>query len=140
MGPDAETRKAQFRAVFDRRAPEYDAGPGCFAHFGERLVAAAALAPGQRVLDVATGRGALLFPAAETAGMGGMVVGVDLAGAMVRAVRDEALRRGLRATFQIMDAEVLAVPDGLFDRVLCGFGLMFFPQPDRALAEARRVL
>lgn len=69
-----------------------------------------------------------------------MVVGVDLAGALVRAVRDEALRRGLRANFQIMDAEVLAFPDGLFDRALCGFGLMFFPQLDRALAEARRVL
>lgn len=134
------TRKAQMRAVFERIAPDYDAGPGCFAHFGKRLVEEARLAPNLRVLDVATGRGALLFPAAEAVGPGGMVVGIDLAKAMVRATRDEAARRGLRAPCQIMDAEALALTDGIFDRVLCGFGIMFFPQLDRALAEYRRVL
>ncbi len=134
------TGKAQMRAVFERIAPDYDPAPGCFARFGRRLVEAAELAPNLRVLDVATGRGALLLPAAEAVGPGGMVVGIDLAGAMVRAARDEVARRGLRAAFQIMDAEALAFPDSTFDRVLCGFGLMFFPQIERALAEYRRVL
>jgi len=38
-----------------------------------------------------------------------------------------------------MDAERLAFDDGTFDRVLCAFGIMFFPAPERALAEAVRV-
>ena len=39
-----------------------------------------------------------------------------------------------------MDAEQLDFPDAAFDRVLCGFGVMFFPHLDQALAEFRRVL
>ena len=39
-----------------------------------------------------------------------------------------------------MDAERLDFPDASFDRVLCGFGVMFFPQLPHALAEAHRVL
>jgi SAM-dependent methyltransferase len=39
-----------------------------------------------------------------------------------------------------MDAERLDFPEAAFSRVLCGFGLMFFPRLDRALSEFRRVL
>jgi SAM-dependent methyltransferase len=39
-----------------------------------------------------------------------------------------------------MDAEQLDFPDAAFSRVVCGFGLMFFPRLDRALSEFRRVL
>jgi ubiquinone/menaquinone biosynthesis C-methylase UbiE len=50
-------------ALYDRVAPDYaDLGPPLFAHAGRRLVEIAAVAPGDRVLDVATGRGAVLFP------------------------------------------------------------------------------
>ena len=38
------------------------------------------------------------------------------------------------------DAEALPFADGSFERVLCGLGLMFFPDAARALREARRVL
>ncbi len=141
MSADAAARKAQTRAFFDRIAPDYDAaGPGCFAHFGRRLVEVVGVAPGQRVLDVATGRGAVLFPAAERAGAAGTVVGIDLAEGMVRATDEEATRRGLAAQLRVMDAERLDFPDAAFDRVLCGFGVMFFPQLDLALGECRRVL
>ena len=141
MDAEVAARKAQTRAVFERIAPEYDAGgPGCFAHFGRRLVEESGIAPGQRVLDVATGRGAVLLPAAERVGPTGAAVGIDLAEAMVRATRDEAARRGLPAEVRAMDAEALDFPDGAFDCVLCGFGVMFFPRLDRALGEFRRVL
>ena len=134
-------RKAQTRAVFDRIVPEYDAGgPGCFAAFGRRLVAEVGVVAGQRVLDVATGRGAVLFPAAEAVGPTGAATGLDLAEGMVRATRDEAARRGVVAEVRVGDAEALDFPDAAFDLVLCGFGLMFFPQVERALAEFRRVL
>lgn len=133
--------KAQTRAVFNRIAPEYDvAGPGCFAHYGRRLVEVVGVGPGQRVLDVATGRGAVLVPAAERVGATGEVIGIDLAEGMVGAANDEVARRRISATVRVMDAERLDFPDASFDRVLCGFGVMFFPDLSRALAEFRRVL
>ena len=139
MSDDAEALKAQAAARFNAMAAEFDA-QGAFAHFGQRLVEVVSIEPGQRVLDVATGRGAVLFSAAERAGETGEVVGVDLAENMVRAANEEAERRGLGTPVRVMDAEQLDFPDGTFDRVLCGFGLMFFPHQDQALGEFRRVL
>lgn len=133
-------RKAQTRAQFNALAADYDAGPGCFAHFGRRLVAAAGVGAGQHVLDVATGRGAVLLPAAEAIGRTGRIVGIDLADEMARATSAEAAQRNLNAQVDVGDAENLEFPPGTFDRVLCGFGLMFFPDQDRALREFRRVL
>ena len=140
MNNDREARKAQTRMQFNKAAADYDAGPGCFAHFGRRLATVANVAPGQRVLDVASGREAVLFPSAESVGPTGEVAGIDLADEMVGATNEEAGRRGLSARVRVMDAEHLDFPDALFDRVLCGFGIMFFPDQPRALGEFRRVL
>ena len=96
--------------------------------------------PGQRLLDVASGRGAVLFPAAERVGPSGHVEGVDLAEGMVAAVNADAERRGIAARVRVMDAEHLDFPDASFDSVLCGFGIMFPPDQARALSEMRRVL
>lgn len=138
---DGAARKAQTRAVFDRLAADYDvAGPGCFAEFGQRLVDEVGVEPGARVLDVASGRGAVLFPAAERAGPTGSVVGIDLSEAMAQATNEDARRRGINAHVRVMDAEQLGFPDGSFDAVLCGFGVMFFLDLGRALGEFRRVL
>jgi SAM-dependent methyltransferase len=140
MNDAAAERKARTTGRFNRIAPHYDAGgQACFAHFGRRLVDEVGVEPGHRVLDVATGRGAALFPAAERVGAG-QVVGIDLAEAMVRTTSEETARRGLTAELRVMDAEQLDFPDATFDRVLCGFGIMFFPHLERALAEIRRVL
>jgi SAM-dependent methyltransferase len=139
MSNDAEARKAETMARFNSRAADFDP-QGAFAHFGERLVAVVGVEPGQRVLDVATGRGAVLFPAVERIGAVGNAVGVDLAESMVHAANEEAQRRGLGTPVRVMDAEQLDFPDAVFDRVLCGFGVMFFPHLDQALGEFRRVL
>ena len=140
MNDDQTARKARVRTQFNNVAADYDAGPGCFAHFGRRLVAVADIQPGQRVLDVASGRGAVLFPAAERVGSTGEVVGIDLADEMARAANDEAARRGLAVRVEVMDAELLDFLAASFDRVLCGFGIMFFPNQVGALGEFRRVL
>jgi SAM-dependent methyltransferase len=137
----AEAHKGVTRVVFNEVAADYDAeGVGVFAHFGRRLVEATGVAPGQRVLDVATGRGAILFPAAEVAGPTGEVIGIDLAERMVERANAEIRRRALAARVLVMDAERLDFPDATFDRALCGFGIMFFPDLPRVLAELRRVL
>jgi ubiquinone/menaquinone biosynthesis C-methylase UbiE len=139
MTDNPEDRKAQTALQFSRLAADYDYA-GCFTHFGRRLVEAVGVEPGQRVLDVASGRGAVLFPAAERAGPNGHVEGIDLAEGMVSAVNADAERRGIAARVRVMDAEHLDFSDASFDHVLCGFGIMFPPDQVRALSEMRRVL
>ena len=128
--------------VFNRAASTYDRiGPRVFSHFGQRLVDVAYLAPGAHVLDVATGRGAVLFPAATQVGPHGQVIGIDLSDAMVQETTAELPRAAWpQAEIRQMDAAQLDFPDASFDAVLCGFALWFFPQPARALQEWFRVL
>jgi SAM-dependent methyltransferase len=140
MSNDHSARKTQTKALFNTVSPDYDSGQGRFAHFGRRLVEVANINAGAHVLDIASGRGAVLFPAAERVGVGGKVVGIDLADAMVHATSEEAASRGLKVRVNVMDAEELTFPDESFDCVTCGFGIMFFPDQDRGLAQMRRVL
>lgn len=117
--------------VFDRSAPSYDSVIPFFSTFGELLVDVAAIEPGERVLDVAAGRGASALPAAAR---GAEVVAVDLAPVMVEALRADAAARGLdRLEVAIGDAEDLRYEDE-FDVVLCGFALHIVPAPERVLA------
>jgi ubiquinone/menaquinone biosynthesis C-methylase UbiE len=136
-----ETAKAWVSAVFDRAAETYD-GPGGGYHdqFGERLVRAAGVQTGDKVLDVACGRGAVLVPAARVVGTTGRVLGVDLSPEMVRLAGRRVTDCGLLAETAVMDAERLDLPDASFDVVLCAFGVFFLPEPERAATEFRRVL
>jgi len=134
--------KGQIVRVFGRTASEYESiGPRFFSHFGAGLAGAAAIAPGTRVLDVACGRGAALFPSRRRVGAAGRVVGIDLSAPMLRSLRRDVVARGwTNVELRRMDAERLDLPNSVFDRVLCSFALWFFPLPERALAEFRRVL
>jgi len=136
----AQNKREQVVGIFDRAAATYDrVGPRFFSHFGQRLAELGGLAPGMQVLDVAAGRGAVLFPAAERVGASGRVVGIDYSEEMVRATAAE-IGRLPQAQMRRMDAEHLDFHDATFDRVLCGFALWFFPDPRAALAEFLRVL
>jgi ubiquinone/menaquinone biosynthesis C-methylase UbiE len=107
----------------------------------EALMALAAPQPQERVLDVACGTGLVALAAAEAVGPQGHVLGTDLSDHMVDAARQRASQRGLRQLgFARMDAEQLALPDGGFDLALCALGLMYVPDPARALREMHRVL
>ncbi len=138
----ADQEKQRIAGLFGRAAPTYDrVGPQFFSDLGRRLVAFAEIPDGAHVLDVATGRGALLFPAAEAVGPSGHVTGIDLSEAMVQQTTQELRWLKLEnADVRQMDAEDLRFPDASFDFVLCGFAIFFFPQLDRGLAEMRRVL
>jgi SAM-dependent methyltransferase len=105
------------------------------------LLALAAPAAGEAVLDVACGTGVVAVAAASAVGPAGRVLGVDLADAMVQASRQRARDLGLgQAAFERMDAEQLELPDAGFDLALCALGLMYVPDPDAALRELHRVL
>jgi ubiquinone/menaquinone biosynthesis C-methylase UbiE len=105
-----------------------------------KLLACASLAPGERVLDVACGTGLVSFAAAQAVGPAGSVLGIDISGNMVDAARRRAEERKVPIAFARMDAEELALPDAAFDVALCSLGLMYMPDPERALREMRRVL
>ena len=98
------------------------------------------LGPGDHVLDVACGRGAVLLPAARRVGDLGTVLGVDLSPAMVELAARSLADAGLRGDVEVMDAEHLTVGDATYDAALCAFGIFFFPHPERAVAELFRVL
>ncbi len=140
-----ETTKAAKRKrarLYDRAAPTYDqVGPRRFARFGRRLVELAQIPAGARVLDVAAGRGAVLFPAAEQISPDGYVVGVDLSGPMAHETAAEIQRRGLTNAGMVqMNGEHLGLADRSFDALLCSFAIFWFIDPQQALAEFRRVL
>jgi ubiquinone/menaquinone biosynthesis C-methylase UbiE len=139
-----DDHKAFVADVFGRTAERYDRiGTPLFAPLGRRLVELAEIAPGAAVLDVATGAGAVLVPAAEAAGPEGRVIGVDLSPEMVHAANRLIAQHGLagRAEARVGDGETLDhLPDDAFDAVLCGCAISFFPNPERALAEFLRVL
>ncbi len=106
----------------------------------DALLTSAALQSSERVLDVACGTGLVTLLAAELVGEQGMVVGTDLSDTMIQAARLEGERRGLAAKFFQMNAERLDFADATFDVVLCALGLMYVPDPERALAEMLRVV
>jgi len=142
MTDGAQVRKEQVAGLYSRVAATYGKiGPDLFAPFGRFLVARMNLSPGAGVLDVATGRGAVLFAAAEQVGSAGFVVGIDLAEQMVQETAADLRERQMtNATVQQMDAEHLAFPSASFDAVLCSHALPLFPQVERAIAEFHRVL
>jgi ubiquinone/menaquinone biosynthesis C-methylase UbiE len=139
---EASRQKQATAATFHRASPTYDhVGPNFFSYFGRKLVEHAALPLNARVLDVATGRGAVLFPAGEAVGPQGSAIGIDLAEGMVQETAREVCQRGLlNVEVRQMDAEHLDFPDASFDAVLCGFAIFFFPQAAYALTEFERVL
>jgi SAM-dependent methyltransferase len=97
------------------------------------LLDAAGVKKGSRLLDVASGPG---YVAGVGAQRGAQATGIDFAPPMV----EEARKRFPGVRFERGDAEALAFDAGAFDAVTCGFGIGHFPDPDKAIAEAFRVL
>lgn len=131
------------RYGWDRSAGSYDRGwERQLAPCHARVLGRAALQPGETVLDVACGTGLVTLPAAEGVGPEGRITAVDLSEDMVEVMRERAAVRGLsdRIDVRRANAEELDFEDGRFDAVLCSLGLMYVPNPGRALAEFHRVL
>jgi SAM-dependent methyltransferase len=101
--------------------------------FVDALLDAARVGAGTRVLDLACGPGPVASGAAER---GALPVGLDFSSAMIALARAD--HPGIR--FEVGDAEVLPFADEVFDAVVANFGIHHVAEPNRALAEARRVL
>lgn len=111
-----------------------------FKECGARLVELMPISPSTRLLDVATGSGAVALPAALRVGPRGHVTGIDLSAAMLQQAKEAIGARGLSNVDLLkMDAEHLDFPDASFDAVTCSFGIFFFPDMGSALNEMYRV-
>lgn len=132
-----ETPVQRQRRVWDEAAPSYDRQMALF----ERMV----LADGRawvgrqargRVLEVAVGTGLNLphYPAAVA------LTGVELSPRMLALARERAAELGRDVDLREGNAEHLLIEDAAFDTVVCALGLCTIPDPERAIAEMRRVL
>ncbi|MCF3964154.1 class I SAM-dependent methyltransferase, partial [Streptomyces fuscigenes] len=108
--------------------------------FDGPLLAAAAIGPRDRVLDVGCGTGQTTRLAAEAAAQGS-VVGLDLSAPMLDRARELAAREGLeRIVFEQGDAQVHPLPAASFDVAISRFGVMFFEDPVAAFTTVGRAL
>jgi ubiquinone/menaquinone biosynthesis C-methylase UbiE len=131
---DPETFKAFEHAGWEQAAEQYAAAVGDLtSQAAGPLLGAVGAGTGVRLLDVACGPGHLAAAAVER---GCEAVGVDFSSAMVT----EARARHPAVRFEEGDAEALPFPDDSFDAVVISFGMLHFARPERALAEAYRVL
>ena len=106
--------------------------PALFGRFVEPVASAAQVGPTESVIDLACGTGALTRAMRNRTS--GRVVGVDLNPAMVEVAR----RHGGNIEYVEGDAANLGFADSAFDVATCQFGLMFFPDPSRGIAEMDR--
>ena len=110
--------------------------PALFEEWADRVLDAARVGFDDRVLDVACGTGVLSRAAMRRVGPGGAVTGLDPNDGMlaVAAELEPAVR------WEAGTAESLPFPDASFDAVVSQFGMMFFTDRQKAIAEMLRVL
>src|SRR4051812_36224818 len=131
----------QVRAMFDRIARVYDRmnavmTVGLDRHWRARAADLAALGPGGRALDVATGTGDLAVELARRVAPGGEVVGSDFSEEMLTLAR----RKAPELRFEWGNALELPYETGTFDAATVGFGARNFSDLDRGLHEMARVV
>lgn len=139
MAEPGHAIKRQAQERFARSAKEY-VESSILAEGSElrRMVELAQLAGGERVLDVATGGGhtALAFAPHVRE-----VVASDLTPIMLEAAARYLAERGAgNVRFEMADAEALPYADGEFEVVTARFAPHHFPNPQRFVTEAARVL
>lgn len=127
-------------APWDLVAPAYtDFTAGLLETFSARALELVAPAPGSRIVDVACGPGTLSMLAARR---GISVDALDFSPNMIASLESRKAREpdGSRITPRIGDGQALPYDDATFDGGFSMFGLMFFPDRAKGLAELRRVL
>jgi ubiquinone/menaquinone biosynthesis C-methylase UbiE len=107
----------------------------------ERLLDAAALRPGMRLLDVAAGTGDQTLLAAARIGPAGSILATDISAPMLAGAEQTAREAGVsNVTTLVSDASALELPESQFDAAICRFGLMFVPDLDQALRRIQHAL
>jgi SAM-dependent methyltransferase len=112
-----------------------------FTSVVDHVIARAALAPGQQVLDLGTGTGAVAERAAQSVGPQGRVIGVDISPDMLTVAQRRFAARGLtNVSLREGRAEAVPADDDTFDVVLASLSLMYVLDRAAAAREIARVL
>lgn len=140
MKPDLQRRVQKYG--WDKASPYYDRGwQDQLWPAQERLLASMNIIAGDDVLDISCGSGLVTLPIAEAVTSAGSVTGIDLSVGMIEKARSRTDKLNFsHVTYRQMDAESLDFKDNSFDAVVCSLGLMYFPYPEKALAEMYRVV
>jgi SAM-dependent methyltransferase len=110
------------------------------APWGDDVLGVAAPGPGDRVLDVGCGTGAMTRQAGHRAA-GGTALGVDISAPILDRARAKAEAEGAgNVTFTVADAQVHPFAPASFDVAMSRFGVMFFDDPVAAFANVARAL
>jgi len=140
-GPDPK----QIRAMFGSIARGYDRAnnvlSGGIHHLWRRkLVRWSGAAPGDRVLDCATGTGDLAIAFARVVGDSGAVTGTDFSPEMLEPAPTKAERAGVKVAFRPADVTALPFADAAFDVASISFGIRNVVDRVGGLREMARVV
>lgn len=138
---DAVNVKQNVSTVFDIVSSGYDDPALRFFPFcADRIVSQLKPNSGWKILDVATGTGAVAGAVARVIQPGGRVMAIDLSEGMLSRAKKNIKKLALdNVEFFQMDAEEPDFQSDYFDAVTCSFGLFFLPDMLRALKQWRRV-
>lgn len=137
-----DSKKKIVTKTFDDASQKFDkVGTPFFKHYGKVLVGFSGVEKDDCILDIACGTGTVTLPVSNLLPGNGLVYGIDISSKMV----EECTRQMDRAnhqnvSFRVMDAEHLEFADGMFDKVLCSFGLFFLSDIEQGFREIKRVL
>jgi ubiquinone/menaquinone biosynthesis C-methylase UbiE len=137
----ASTRQKKERALWDKQASGYDSRTltmfeDAYAQSIER--ARAALAPGDRVLEIGCGTGILTLGIASEVER---VIGTDISPEMITVARQKAEAQDVdNVTFRVADGYELPFEEASFDAVLIFNTLHVVKEPETLLGEAHRLL
>ncbi len=143
MPSDGAERPRTPQAIFDGVAPYYDALNGILSlgmdrRWRRQTAASLRLRPGARVLDVATGTGALAAEIVRTTSAAVSVTGCDLNERMLSVAK----RRSKRASVEFVRCDATRLPfrDEAFDVVTIAFAIDDMPDREECVREMWRVL
>lgn len=106
----------------------------------KKLIEIAGIKPGDRVLDLATGIGEPSISITKVVGAGGSVVATDISEDMLDIAKERAKSEGVsNIEFKKMDMEEVDF-SGDFDAVTARWGLMFLPDPEKAVKKMYKAL
>lgn len=140
---DSDEQKDEQRALWNGAAgqswvAEQETLDGMLKPFEELLVEVALAKPRASVLDVGCGTGGTTLAVKRRLSAESRCVGIDISEPMLALARRRAEREGTTVSFLCGDAELYAFERSSFDLFLSRFGVMFFTDPVRAMANLRQ--